>query len=190
MIWILLTDQMALVIGVVGRKGSGKDTLADHVIRSSTTRRIDKMSMASPIKDACRILFDLSEDQLNGSLKEDIDKRWGLSPRRMFQWLGTDVFRERFDSSFWITHAEHRIRRIIKSHDVIIIPDIRFVNEAEMIMSFKNHMLIRVVRPDRKDDPHKSETDMDRIPASWIDHVITNDGSLDEFYSKISDIKI
>jgi len=179
---------MALIIGVVGKKGSGKDTLADYVIRSST-KKIEKMSMASPIKDACRILFDLSEEQLHGSLKEDIDNRWGLSPRSMFQWLGTDVFRERFDLNFWIAHAEHRIRRIMDSHDMIIIPDIRFVNEAEMVMSFKNHMLIRVVRSDREaDDPHKSETEMERIPTSWIDHVIPNDGSLDEFYSKISDI--
>jgi len=179
---------MALVIGVVGRKGSGKDTLADYVMRSST-KKIEKVSMASPIKDACRILFDLSEEQLHGNLKEDVDKRWGLTPRSMFQWLGTDVFRERFDTNFWITHAENRIRRNLDSHDMIIIPDIRFVNEAEMVMSFKNHMLIRVVRSDRKDDPHKSETEMDRIPASWIDHVITNDGSLDEFYSKVSNVK-
>src|SRR5437868_1800318 len=80
-----------MLIGIVGRKGVGKDTAADFICREYGFM---KMAFAGPLKEICRILFGFNDEQLNGELKEIIDEGWGVSPRRALQFIGTDLFRK------------------------------------------------------------------------------------------------
>lgn len=177
-----------LVLGIIGKKQSGKDTLADILCEYAGGRAV-KYSLAGPIKDACRDLFLLSEAQLHeGGEKDRPDPRWGgRTPRQLFQWLGTDVFRDQFDCHFWLTHARLVIASLAESYRIIIVPDIRFVNEAAFIRSFPHHALIRVERGKGHTDPpridhHISEHDMDNIPPEWIDWTVHNHyAGLDEY---------
>ena len=82
-----------MIIGFLGKSGSGKDTCCDYLVRNYG---YTKMTFAKPLKDAVGILFDLSHDQLY-SKKEVIDKRWNKSPRELLQYFGTDVIRNNFD---------------------------------------------------------------------------------------------
>jgi hypothetical protein len=74
-------------IGLLGRSNSGKDTLADYLVKE---KQYVKYSFANPVKEIAKIMFNLSAEQLNGNLKEVIDDRWGISPRVMFQRIGTN----------------------------------------------------------------------------------------------------
>ena len=74
-------------IGLLGNKGCGKDTLADYLVKD---KNFIKYSFANPIKEIAKHLFNLSDEQLNGSHKETIDNRWNLSPRIILQRLGTE----------------------------------------------------------------------------------------------------
>lgn len=181
------TQHQPLIIGIIGRKGSGKDTMADRIIQISSPNTTIKYSLANPIKNACRDLFRLTDDQLyDETEKERPDHRWNhRSPRQLMQWLGTDVFREQFGTDFWLQHARWAIDDLARVYRVIIIPDIRFTNEASFVRSFKNHLLIRIHRDSGDGDPHTSETEMDTIPTDWVDTVIYNQSSLSKFYENI-----
>lgn len=175
---------MTLIIGIIGTKGSGKDTLADFLVAMHPGAV--KYSMATPIKRACKELFLLSDKQLSDPVrKEAPSNMWpDWTPRRMMQWLGTDVFRDQVDPHFWIKHAAHVIRSC--QADIMIIPDIRFINEAEMIRSQPSHLLIRIVRDSTiKVDTHASETEMDSIPSEWISAKIFNNGTLEDLEATV-----
>ena len=53
-------------IGLLGQKGSGKDTLADYLVNN---KGFVKYSFATPVKNISKILFNLSYEQLYGNLK-------------------------------------------------------------------------------------------------------------------------
>lgn len=105
-------------------------------------------------------MFFLTEDQVNGKLKEVKDDRLGVTPRRLLQVIGTELFRdnlsihmpdlklegEKLDSpsskalatkTVWLWHLENRIRILQKSSienkKNIVVSDIRFEDEAESI---------------------------------------------------------
>ena len=58
------------LVGICGRKGSGKDTVADFISRRYG---FEKRALAQPIKHICGYLFNFNEAQLDGPLKEAID---------------------------------------------------------------------------------------------------------------------
>jgi len=88
------TDAMSIV-GISGRKRSGKDTAADILCEEYG---YEKYSFADPIKAACKEVFGFDNEQVRGSRKENTDPYWGFSPRDAMQVFGTDAFRER---KFW-----------------------------------------------------------------------------------------
>lgn len=58
-------------LGFVAR--SGKDTIADYLVRQHGYR---KSSFIENMKEACRIIFGFNERQLYGDLKEVVDGYW------------------------------------------------------------------------------------------------------------------
>jgi len=67
-----------MIIGVCGFAGSGKDTFADHLVAH---HGFNKVSFAFPLKEAARIAFDFSDEQLYGpsSFREEEDTRYLFS---------------------------------------------------------------------------------------------------------------
>ena len=60
-----------MIIGIIGQKGTGKDTVADYIVKSNDFKKI---SYAEPLKKICKELFDLTDEQLNDQHeKEKID---------------------------------------------------------------------------------------------------------------------
>ena len=76
------------LIGVIGTKNSGKDTLGSYLVENHGYTRY---AFGDPVKQICKHLFSLSDAQLNDrKLKEAVDERWNISPRVMFQKIGTE----------------------------------------------------------------------------------------------------
>jgi hypothetical protein len=67
---------------------SGKSTVAKHLVRK---HGFTEISFAEPLKKSAATMFGLSQDQLYGEKKDVMDARWGVTPRRIMQYLGTDV---------------------------------------------------------------------------------------------------
>jgi len=182
-----------LLIGLVGTKSAGKDTFADHFIssRKNTEEKIVKYAFATPLKKACKELFLLSDSQLSGTIeKETIDERWGLSPRQIFQMVGTDFIRNHIDPNFWLTHFEYWLDSQL-STSIVIVSDVRFQNEADLIKN-KGGVLVKInrseegVKPDddsTNTDSHISEVGVDSITG--IDYLIQNSGTIEHYYHQI-----
>lgn len=159
---------MKLLIGMVGRKRSGKDTLARFVQEMNPEFTI--MSFADPLKQACKHAYHLTEDQLEET-KDLVDPRWDMSPRDMMKSIGTKYFRTE-DPGHWTKNLGFRMVGI----DHVVVSDVRFHNEALFIKE-NGGVLIHVSREtEGNDDDHVSETTSDDLVCEYS---ISNNGSLE-----------
>jgi hypothetical protein len=122
----MLISQMNNIIGITGKKFHGKDTIGDYYVKKGYTR----IAFADTLKEACKLIFGLTHEQLYGDKKEVIDEYWKKTPREIMQYVGTDLFRNQFDENIWINSLR---RKMISSDKKYVITDVRFDNEATMI---------------------------------------------------------
>ncbi len=166
-----------MLIGVSGKAFSGKDTVADIIcFKFGGT----KYRFAFPAYQAVKIAFNLTERDFQRDRKEKIMPEWGLSPRQLMQKFATDFARDMIDPDVWVKRAamEYENLKAADPKVLMIIPDVRFDNEADWIRSAGGTIII-VDRPDScyQVAEHKSENGITRLPE---DIVIVNDGSLSE----------
>jgi len=149
-----------LLIGIVGKNRVGKDTLSNYLVNHY---QFTQYSLAQPIKDVARILFDFNDEQLEGNDKEKIDEEWGISPRQFFQQFGTEIMQKNIYKflpalkkkiplkTFWIAKT---IKKIQKDRDNKInkhvISDVRFLHEAKQILELGGY-LIKIERPSEQE---------------------------------------
>jgi hypothetical protein len=128
-----------------------------------------RYSFAQPLKAICQILFGGTADHWYGSLKEEVLEYWGMTPRYILQRVGTETFRNNFGQDFWIKAAKMHINRVLDYEKAqenprnvcVIIDDIRFDNEAEMVKELGGKVY-RVIRNGLVDsDTHSSEQGID-----------------------------
>lgn len=197
-----------MLIVVLGKKGSGKDTFSDYIIEK---HGFIKYSFADPLKKGLQHFFNLTDEQLyDPKLKEMIDPRWGVSPRQLFQVIGTDVFQYSLKKflpkinsddtrTHWVILFKQWYEKLLNENQKqnpnpnpnVIIADGRFIHEIEEIRKMGGK-IIKVIRPvfDNNKDMHKSEMEMDEIPTEYIDNIIYNQGTLEDFYEQIDKIVI
>jgi hypothetical protein len=161
------------VIGICGKKFNGKDTIGNYLIEKY---HFVKLSFGDPLKCAIREIFQMTDEQLWGNKKEQYDDYWQITPRDLMQFLGTDVFREQFAHKFplignklWTMIMEKKIIELQnKGVSRVVIPDIRFPNELELLKKY-NGLLIKVVRSDIENDClHSSESFVDTFQPDFI----------------------
>lgn len=179
------------LIGLVAGKRCGKDTFADYIIKK---QGYIKYGFADPLKEACRHLFLFNNEQLYGECKEDFDDRWKTTPRKIYQQVGTEMFRNYFQTlfpenkniscgNFWVYRFKLWYQEEIKKNpDIkIIISDIRFQNEADIITELGGS-LIKIIRKTNFKDMHSSEIGICKIKS---DYIIINNSTLANYYKTI-----
>jgi hypothetical protein len=169
------------IIGLAGKARSGKDTVADMLVEAGFVKR----AFADPLKAAAREIFSLTEAQLYGDQKEQVDAFWGVTPREIMQKLGTECLRNGYAQDVWVRAMERWLRERRDLPIGVAIGDVRFKNEAEAIVRLGGE----VWRIDRAGAGatggvvgHKSEHDLD----GWnFGTVIDNNGTLDDLRAKV-----
>jgi hypothetical protein len=134
-----------VLIGISGLIGSGKSTVADILIKDYGFVRL---SFADSLKDAVSKVFCWERALLEGDTaesrhwREQVDTWWAdklslpyLTPRWVLQYWGTELCRNNFHDSIWITSMERKLLNILElnSKNNFVIPDTRFPNEIELI---------------------------------------------------------
>jgi len=199
-----------MLIGLLGRIGSGKGTVADELVNKYGFRQD---SYAYALKDMTAFLFNWDRSMLEGdtiesrSSREQIDEWWSkklgipeFTPRLALQLIGTDVFRNNFHQDIWVLSVIARY----KEGDNVVISDCRFPNEVQAIRQVGG----RIIQVDRGFEPEwwtcakeaasgvpEAIEQMDEhynIHASewaWAnqipDELIHNDGTLNELYGMV-----
>lgn len=162
------------VIGIAGPARCGKDTTAGYIVELFP--QFDKMSFADPIKDMLRIGLGLSYEQLFGGIeKEQNDERYECSPRHLMQTLGTEWGRQMIHGDIWVNAMASRV----DGHNVII-PDVRFDNEADFIR--ERGVLVHIVGRGGIGGDHKSESG---VAIKDGDLLLKNDGSVEQLQEAI-----
>jgi len=172
------------LIGVTGKARSGKDTIAKYLWQEHD---FVKSSLAYPIKQAARIIFNLTyEEAFCDELKEVVIPYWGLSPRQMFQKLGTDAVLCTFGQMTWVKRWLQTYSTLSET-DHVVVPDIRKDFEAEAIMKLGG-IIIEVVRGnglEGETGKHTSESGLETVLPHYR---IINTGSLEELYANVDAI--
>ena len=200
-----------IVVGLTGHRGAGKSAVADVLVEDHGFTR---MSFAAPLKRMLRnvdpiVGYDVYADcpcggdecgpevdtvrlsDLYGMGYDDEtikESPWGDEVRGLWQRFGTDTIRAE-DKNFWVDKAAKEI--LESNHDRIVFTDVRFPNEAEMILNlggpftFDGSMYLsgiqtslwQISRPEADPDDHESESHAGLLDE---DLQIINDGTLDE----------
>lgn len=182
------------LVGLVGKKRSGKDTFANVLVEEFGFRRI---AFADPLKDVALELDPLVGPASIMALDTGTPKMHRLSDvvrvlgweaakdnvpevRRTLQNLGQAV--RKYDPDFWLSMGLREALRTRVSNGLdapgapVVITDVRMLNEAEEIQA-EGGILVRIIRPGQRDtDSHISEHDLDNYVT---DIEVRNDGTLD-----------
>ena len=181
---------MTRVIGILGRKQSGKGTAAQRLTRRHGYVEI---SLADPIREALLALDPWiygTEMRLSDAIEWlgwDLAKEQIPEIRRLMQRMGTEVGRDIIGETVWTTIAHRHIEQLLNAGRRVVVPDVRFPNEMKMIGDLGG-TLIRIERPDlpADTDGHSSE-------HAWRESVrnvttVRNDGDIDQLNTRIDRI--
>jgi hypothetical protein len=190
-------------IGLLGRIGAGKDTVADHLVRRWG---YVKISLSAFIEAALMEQYPLTLAEIGRAwainahrTPEDAPaldaqaEEWAAfvlrhrppAVRRFLQEMGQE--RRALDPDHWIRQLlwtatalpTHLARRVV-------IPNIRFPNEAEVVRTAPGALWL-IQRPSADDRPvdHPTEALAARVGSLPIDARLQNDGTRDALYAKI-----
>ena len=192
-----------MLIGVVGLIGSGKGTVSDRLEQKHNFR---KDSFAKSLKDAVSSMFNWDREMLEGKTDESRawrekpdafwSKRFGkdVTPRWVLQYFGTEVMRQGMHDAIWVDSCMARY-----DGKPTVIADTRFENEIKTIREMGGMILLvkRGQDPDWFTDyvegnivPKNVHSSEYAWAKSEYDHLITNDGTLEELHSKIDNLVI
>jgi hypothetical protein len=196
------------LVGISGKAGSGKDVVATYLRNQYEDTYI--YPFASQLKLAASILFGIPVEHFHQrDIKELVNPYWGVSPRKIAQYFGTESVRINFQNllgeseNFWIKRLNDHINGEllyyndsgertgdIETGDTIVVPDVRFQNEYDWILA-NGGIVIQLVRQGADGNVgiagHASEVGYTSIDNERT-FVCVNDGTLDDLYAKIDAI--
>ena len=194
------------LIGLTGHAGAGKDTAADligEVIGDTYT-----MAFAATLRFQVAWHFQASGELFTDRARKDTDTEAlaldrcdveafrvfaacprfvaGASPRAVMQKWGD--FRRACDPDYFLKNIRETVqwyqRSARRQPDAIVITDVRFANEAELVKSHGGEVW-RITRPGVGPvNGHASE----RTDLLQADVELANDGSIDALRRKIADL--
>ena len=200
-------------IGLVGLIGSGKNTVANILVKD---HGFEMLSFAGALKDAVSAIFGWPRNLLEGDttesrkFRETVDEFWQKSignislfegkpvtPRLVLQLMGTEIMRTHFHTDIWVISV---IKKIQASPDKsFVISDVRFQNEINLLKNING----AIIRIKRGEDPKWFETaannqeamplnypDIHRSEWDWVPYkpsfIIENDGSLEDLRNQVN----
>lgn len=152
---------MSHIIGIMGPKGSGKNTVAKIVkkINPKDFDNIHILSFADILKDVVSTMFSLDRDMLEGITEqarkqreqpiESLKSIFGFAPsgRDLLLIIGTKIMRNHLSKNIWSQLLMNKIRELDKNgHNLYLITDCRFLNEIKAIEEYGSHRLWMVIR--------------------------------------------
>lgn len=188
-------------IAIIGRAGSGKDTVAKYISEYIYGTGFDhacSLKFSEPLKEACCSIFGWDIGQINNleykeePIHDELQaSRYTLRPdgsydrfpvylttrRSILQYIGTNVFRA-LDPDVWVKAAIREADEIATHCEVsfFVSTDCRFPNEqAGLQRAFGSTYFVRLHRAGEKQrDTHESEK-VDLLHADVEFHVASGD---------------
>lgn len=198
------------ILGLTGPAGAGKDTAAEFVMEWALENDIyalragfadalkysaavalgmppavargASLEFINALKERGTITVNIPRTEAEVALGLDGDEMIGFSGRQFLQWYGTEAHRDAFGTDFWVDALFSKYSESSDRPELLVIPDVRFLNEADAIHS-RSGQIWGVHRPDAASvENHVSE-------AGLPDHVlrcsIRNEAALEDFRTAV-----
>lgn len=175
---------MALVIGLNGAKGVGKNYFYEVVKKNYPNLDIRQIAYADPIKkEVCKI-FELRDEQQYDLFKRSTVE-YKLPDFINHTVLGRQVVREigmlmrSYDETQFVRYVEGEITKAPSA--IWCVTDVRFKNEFKSIRSITDGVIVKIKRTNYSYDGHITETEFD---DKKCDIVIHNNSDI-QVYEKV-----
>ena len=146
-----------MIIGLLGRKGSGKDEFCRQL---GSWVSVSRTAFGDALKQEVAAWCGVSIEYIE-SHKENF--------RLIMQGWGTEFRRMLYGYDYWVKQLP-----MFVDDAVNVVTDVRFQNEADFIRA-NGGVLVRIDRSINSGDQHVSEHGCELIN---VDYVISNDGSI------------
>ena len=168
---------MTKILGIGHYSRVGKDTFANELIRliaeMSPDMKVAKISFASKLKAIAHDLYGWAglqdeayyNDKATEHMRDVKLPILEMTPVQLWVALGTDAIREQVYANTWIDY----VLKTKTDHDLIIIPDVRFPNEALAIRETNGHLL-KMVREGHR--PRDTVADQALVDYEDWDNII------------------
>lgn len=174
-----------ILIGLKGLAGSGKDTVANYLIEN---HKFTKIAFADPLKNILSIITGWPLEMIQGDSPESrkfretvVHPDFGMTCRKMLQMIGTELFRNQFNKDIWLKIAKRTI--INCPGNKVVISDVRFPNEAEMIQELGGY-IFNIERPNEEllEVPSHSSEQLFSVTNEII---VKNNTTIEDLYQTI-----
>lgn len=163
------------LIGISGKKRSGKDTVAS-ILRSQYKGTSGVYGFATELKKEVSRACGVSAEYMD-TYKEQF--------RPVYQWWGTEFRRKLFGEDYWIKKMAQALDSM-SNLGLVIVPDVRFRNEYDFIKQ-RGGRIIRTERASLVLDSHASETSLDDVV---FDYVVRNDSIIEDLINEVNKLNI
>jgi len=187
-----------IIICLTGAERVGKDTVADYLV---TQHEFKKYSVADPMKSAIKMILGLTDEQVNGPAKDELDPVLSIVPRDFIIWFGTNICRQEMHDVFpqlqiprgtiWAAKMGKWIRQQINQSKKdnrgarIVIPDIRFLAETDVLANIPEAKLVLVTRDNGRTLMKYDIPAILANPKTHPQYTLNNNGNVDELYYSI-----
>jgi len=165
-----------MLVGLVGLKGSGKDTVGDLLVKH---HNFYKVAYADPIKiKVCEMLgLNLSEyDGFKRSTLESKNSKNSKINGRDFV-VGVGMMMREFDQNQFVSYVDSEI----KKHKNVVVTDVRFLNEVDHLRKLNG----LVVEVDRGLTNHSTHISEQLAGTGVVDSVLDNTKTLEHLKNEI-----
>ena len=165
---------MNKIILISGKAQHGKDTVAEQLHKA-----LDANGYNSATFHIADYLKFIATKYYGWNGEKDVQGR------TLLQTLASTA--RQLDEDFWVCIASDALKLLSCEYDYIVVPDVRYKNEIEVLCRDHECTRIRIERPEfdigltEEQKAHISETDLDDY-AEW-DHRVINNSSIDKLYS-------
>lgn len=153
-----------MLIGFIGKMGSGKTTAADFLVDNY---KFTKHNFKDGLDDELVELYPTVIGLLTGMQPEAgiKEKPTSIAIRELKQKHGTDVRRAQ-DTDYWVKKWIDKYQHMFS--DNVCVDDVRFFNEVEAVKRLGG-IIVRIQRTDVTDTgEHESETQLDNYEADFV----------------------
>jgi len=158
----------ALLVGLVGRAGSGKDTAFCLIRDLLRDKEVVRVAFGDEVKKELSTNTGVSVDTIVAKKKYF---------RKKLQYWGTE-YRRSQDENYWINKIKKEVDFLMGVSDLVVITDIRFSNEADFVKD-RGGIIIKITSPENRllKSGHLSEIGQASITPDWL---LPNEGDLSD----------